>query len=413
MRQAPGVTVSERTATRGDTRRHAPARLGFVDSLRALAALYVVAHHISEVVWPRQNPPAPYGAFLVIPMIYGQLAVAAFIVLSGFSLMLPVARHGNRLPWSVAGFYWRRARRILPPYYLAMALSLLLIWLWIGQKTGTDWDVSLPVTMSAVVEHVLLLQDFSMTQSQAINYAFWSIAMECQIYLLFPLLVPLWRRYPPLLASVCVTLASLIALYALYPTWIGQLPFYSSIEFAPQFFGLFAMGMFGASVYRSTSPVWRHMREWRVWDALALGSLALLFWLAPVIHWYVRDLIVGVATVGLLLAAARAGVRNPIHAALEWRPLVWIGGFSYSVYLIHAPLIQLLWQYGLRPLGFGLNALPTYLALLAVGLPLIVAASWLFWWACERPFLNSKPLGWRGATQASAFADVRVRDKTR
>jgi peptidoglycan/LPS O-acetylase OafA/YrhL len=43
--------------------------------------------------------------------------------------------------------------------------------------------------------------------------------------------------------------------------------------------------------------------------------------------------------------------------------------------------------------------------LLIVGIPLIVAASWGFWYVCERPFLNSKPLGWRG--------DVRADGKTR
>jgi peptidoglycan/LPS O-acetylase OafA/YrhL len=105
----------------------------------------------------------------------------------------------------------------------------------------------------------------------------------------------------------------------------------------------------------------------------------------------------------LLLAASRPGRLNPIHIALNWRPLVWVGGFSYSVYLIHAPLLQVIWQYGLRPLGLG--ALPTYLALVALGLPLIVAASWGFWYVCERPFLNSKPLGWR--------ASVRTAGKTR
>ena len=59
-------------------------------------------------------------------------------------------------------------------------------------------------------------------------------------------------------------------------------------------------------------------------------------------------------------------------------------------------LIQLLWQYALRPLGLG--DLATFLALLFVGLPLIVLASWGFWYWCERPFLNTR------ARRASAVA---------
>ena len=383
-----------------------PARLGWVDSLRALAALYVVLSHMVTEVWQYNNPPAGLASALAVPFSYGHYAVSVFIVLSGFSLMLPVARRDMRMPWSVAGFFWRRAKRILPPYYGAMALSLLLIWLFIGQKTGTHWDVSLPVTGRSILVHLLLIQNLSFTDSTTINHAFWSVAMECQIYLVFPLLVLLFRRYRPVFSTILVAGFSLALLFWLTLTWVGRLPYYAGFTFVPQYFGLFAIGMCAACAYTAPSPLTLRLGDWRVWEATTLLCFVILALTVNTWPIYLLDLLTALAAVGLLLAAARPAGRNPVRAALEWRPLVWIGGFSYSVYLIHAPLVQLIWQYGLRPLGFGLGALPTYLALIVVGVPLIVAASWLFWYGCERPFLNSQPLGWRGAARADVRASA-------
>jgi peptidoglycan/LPS O-acetylase OafA/YrhL len=367
----------------------APARLGFVDSLRALAALYVMASHIMLEIWPRALPSGLAGA-LAAPLFYGHQAVSVFIVLSGFSLMLPVARNHNRLPWGVWGFYWRRAKRILPPYYFAMGLALLLIWLFIGRKTGTPWDSTLPVTGQTVIEHILLIQDLSHLNPARINHVFWSIAMECQIYLLFPALVLLWRRYPPLFAMPLATLASFALMFALVPTWVGQTPGYAAVAFAPQYIGLFAMGMFAASLHTVPSPRWGSLRDRYLWDVVAVVCFGLLVVALPGERIYILDPLTGLMTVGVLLAASRPGV-NPIRTALEWRPLVWIGGFSYSLYLIHAPLVQLIWQYSLHL--WGVHGLLAFLALLLVGGPLIVAASWVFWYFCERPFLNSRPTG--------------------
>jgi peptidoglycan/LPS O-acetylase OafA/YrhL len=375
-------------------------RLGYVDGVRALAALYVVCGHVALEVWPGA-PPSGVGGALLGSLEYGHLGVSVFIVLSGFSLMLPVARNRNRLPWGTWGFYWRRARRILPPYYLAMAFSLLLIWLFIGHKTGTKWDDSLPVTVQSVVEHIFLLQDFSAANHATINHVFWSVALECQIYLLFPALLPLWRRYPPLLAAPLVLVASLALLIALAPTWVGKLPGYAGYAFAPQYIGLFAMGMFAASVYTAPGPRWARLRDWYAWEAVALVSLLVVARLITAKDVYLLDPIIGLGTIGLLLAASRPGHLNLIHAALEWRPLVWVGGISYSLYLIHAPLIQLIWQYALQPLRLGDTL--TYLALLVLGVPLIVAASWVFWYCCERPFLNTQPSPARRAGAPFAY----------
>lgn len=374
----------------------APGRLGFVDGLRALAALYVVVGHISDTVWRLGPSNSQLLSAITVPFnTFGHLAVSLFIVLSGYSLTLPVARAGFRLPHGAWSFYVRRARRILPPYYLAMALSLALIWLAIGRRTNSVWDATIPVTWRGVATHLVLLQNLSATDYATINYVFWSIAVECQIYLIFPLLALVWRRYHPLFAALIVCALSFASVGALAPTWLGHLPSYGTNSIVPQYVGLFGMGMFAASIHTRPTHLWQRLARWRVWDALSVGAFALLVTLATwwwplksLLAWLTFDFITGAMAVGLLLAAEYPGRLNPIRAALSWRPLVWIGGFSYSLYLIHAPLIQVLWQYGLRPLG--LSDLTTYLLLLLGGVPLIVLAAWAFWWLCERPFLNSR-----------------------
>jgi peptidoglycan/LPS O-acetylase OafA/YrhL len=103
-------------------------RLRFVDGLRGLAALYVLLFHLglnSDEVAGSYSP-----AVQVLRSVLGEghLAVVVFIVLSGFSLMLPIARSGTgRLTTSLLEFARRRVRRILPAYYAALALGLVLV----------------------------------------------------------------------------------------------------------------------------------------------------------------------------------------------------------------------------------------------------------------------------------------------
>jgi peptidoglycan/LPS O-acetylase OafA/YrhL len=158
-----------------------PARLAFLDGVRGVAALFVVLHHAYLTIWA--GPHGPYG----MPssrvqtvggwMLFGRLAVDVFIVLSGYCLMLPVLRH-RQLKGGALPFYRRRIRRIIPTYYASIALSLLLIFALIGHRTGTHWDASLPVSGHAIMNAVLLVQNFGPPR---INHVFWSIAVESQI----------------------------------------------------------------------------------------------------------------------------------------------------------------------------------------------------------------------------------------
>src|SRR5438445_13464934 len=95
-----------------------PRRIAGLEGLRGLAALYVVVNHIFLRAFP--GYPVDHAPFWAAWFIYGRFAVVVFIVLSGFSLALSPARHGFRLD-GVWRFAVRRARRILPAYWAALA----------------------------------------------------------------------------------------------------------------------------------------------------------------------------------------------------------------------------------------------------------------------------------------------------
>ena len=91
----------------------------------------------------------------------------------------------------------------------------------------------------------------------------------------------------------------------------------------------------------------------------------------------------------LLVAVSPSEKSDRLYAVrkvLNWRPLVLVGTFSYSFYLLHAPLLQIIWQYLLRPLK--LSPFHEFLALSFAGLPAIIGISYLFHLLCERPFMR-------------------------
>ena len=152
----PTILTSPQTAAKPVSDR---VHLGWLDSLRALAALNVVMYHIVTTVWPQQNNFHGITLATAGPFRYGHFAVGLFIVLSGFSLMIPVSRGDGTLRGGAWLFLKRRAKRILPTYYIALALSLLLLHLFIGHKTGTFWDMCILNTPSDVWTHLFMLQD--------------------------------------------------------------------------------------------------------------------------------------------------------------------------------------------------------------------------------------------------------------
>ena len=154
-----------------------------LDGLRGLAALYVVLFHCWLYAFP--GYPDSSAPRVLDVLMFGRIAVVFFLVLSGFSLAISPARHGWR-SGGVAQFLRRRAWRILPPYWAALALSLVVS-LFVVPASHYG-----PPDGSSLLVYGLVLQDVFFAPTP--NGAFWSIGVEAELYLLFPLVLLVRRQ---------------------------------------------------------------------------------------------------------------------------------------------------------------------------------------------------------------------------
>jgi peptidoglycan/LPS O-acetylase OafA/YrhL len=358
-----------------------PIHLGYVDGIRALAALFVMLGH----AW--FQPSNGYYELRIMNRLglsYGHIAVDVFIVVSGFCLMLPIVHNGGAMK-SVMSFFRRRARRILPPYYAALLLSCVFIILMASEKTGTVWDNSLPLTWPQFLAHLLLIHDLPLgLEGGGINYVLWSIAVEWQIYLFMPLIVMSFRYLGSSLTVVLAVCIGLTAHEAL-DGWLDAAH--------PWYLGLFAMG--GAAAVQGSRGISGRLVAWcrPLWVVSWALPALLIVWGGN--SFYKQN----VAYIGVLIGFATALTlfvmfrevserrSSGVTRLLSWDPLVRIGGFSYSLYLVHAPLLHLIDRIFTATIG----PRPEYMfVLLVVTSPLIVGAAYLFFLAFEKPFLTRK-----------------------
>jgi peptidoglycan/LPS O-acetylase OafA/YrhL len=360
----------------------AGSHLPHVDGVRALLALYVVVHHSYLSIWPIDRgaalPPPTVGR-LVNWLLFGRLAVAGFIAVSGYCLMLPVARGNRTLRGGAGRFYLKRARRILPTFYAALILCTVVGLTIARHFTGTVWDAALPITANAVAVNLLMIQN--LVARHQINYAFWSIALEWQIYFAFPLLVILFRRVGPNWTTAAVVVMTVAAHKLLGKTILSHL--------AIHYLGIFTLGMFAAAVSYGESPwPWNNASLTRI-----LAAAATLVMVALCYYWggadtpaLASEMLAG-ATLTLWLIVWGRSTASISKSILQWGPLYLVGTFSYSLYLLHAPLIQIVWLTVIHPLH--LTGLYGLFVLLAIALPVCIATSWAFFLVFERPFMSS------------------------
>jgi len=350
-------------------------RLAGLDGVRGLAALYVVVNHIFLRTFPGYpHDRAPWWAGW---FIFGRFAVVVFIVLSGFSLALSPARHGWRLD-SVVRFAGRRARRILPAYFAALTFSLAVAWYVVPQPGQGE-----PGTRSVVVNGLLVQ---NLVQAPSPNRAFWTMAVEAQLYVALPLLLLMVRRLSGVVMVATVTLA--VAAVAIAGPHHPRLNTYV-IQSPPDLAALFAIGILGAGLVAAS----RARRAWP-WLALAAGAPVLLtiwregsVWTLAPRHLLWVDVALGPAIACLLIGLAMGRPASLVRA-LDSRPIRGLGLCSFSLYLLHEPVVVVLYS---RIVGPRYHHGPiAFLVLVALAVPLTIAVAWLFASLFERPFLRPR-----------------------
>lgn len=371
------------------------SRLHFLDGARGLAAAFVVVSHSWSTVFPHARIQRTRIEVLTAWMGFGRYAVSVFIVISGFSLGLVAWRNQLRWPGGSKAFFRGRFRRIVPAYWLAIVFGAGLGATVLSHPIDTLWDGAIPIRFSGVLDHVLLLQDVHWA-GPAGSTAFWSLAVEWHIYLLFPLLLVLLRKRPGAWLGV-------FAFFAGVQTWVELAPATTASGWAagmhPSLYALFVVGLVGSrAVGGSESPVARANRERMLLVAGAIGlavtaaSAASFDPISPL-----NDFWFGPA-VALLFGRLATGSLPSVRSLLEVRPLVLLGACSYSLYLIHSAVIESVWRVAVRPAHLpGAGALALELCL---GLAASVLAAAVFYRLVEFRFLSP-------GAKAAAKADLR------
>ena len=222
--------------------------------------------------------------------------------------------------------------------------------------------------VKSVVVNGLLVQNLIGAPSP--NRSFWSIAVEAQLYLVFPLLLLMVRRSGAIVMVAAVTL--LVATVGILGPHISRVDAFD-IQSPPDLAALFAIGVVSAGIVGVGSA----RRSWP-WGRLALAAaapvVALIWWRGSVWtldHLFWVDLTLGPAVACLLVGLA-TGRPAPLVRLLDTRPLRSLGASSYSLYLTHGPIVVVV--YAQVVAGRVRPGVPAFVVSLALALPLTIVS---------------------------------------
>jgi peptidoglycan/LPS O-acetylase OafA/YrhL len=292
-------------------------RLRELDALRGLAALAVSFQHVFLLTGAAGAVLAVVALTPLNALIDGTRAVLFFFVLSGFVLAVPFFRGGV----SPTGFVAKRAARIYPAYWFALIVSIGIYSL----------SANPHVTLYAAANFASLVTDYT---AQGYNVVFWSLVQEMRISILFPLLILPVVKLPwqwVLAGSMPLVVAGF------FGEEFPGAPILGS--FATVFYAFFfVIGALAAKHIHRLVAMVRGMSPLRA--ALWLGVAVTVYGAMPIegIAVPVEKAIVGVACVGImLLALGWPGFSR----FLLFPALQFVGRISYSYYLLHLPVSNL------------------------------------------------------------------------
>lgn len=339
--QACRLRASEATSAssaQAPVTRHLPE----LDALRGLAAMVVVLAH-GHQAWLAAGAPAwlahPRHNPLLWLLLDGHASVILFFLLSGFVLALPRLR-GSAQPYMQ--FALRRFIRIYPPYLVALMVAVAACGVFSGRPSyGGFLTVHWPRVpdASSLLQHLLMLGRFDIFRYDG---PVWSLVHEARISLVFPVIAFLAQRLRALaalgIALGCAVISSLGMVYV-ESSLNGQARM-TAWSLTLGYCGIFLLG--AAMARRHGACVQWLDRLPRVGRA-ALFAATLLLYLYPQASWKALDLgDLWTACVGLLLLAFCLRRQGLPARVLRTKPVQWVGGISYSLYLVHLPVLLVL-----------------------------------------------------------------------
>lgn len=357
-----------------------------LDVLRGMAILSVVLYH--GLYWDGGHVTGKLAKLIVNASVFGWLGVNLFFVLSGF-LITGILLDTKGRPDYYRRFYLRRVQRILPAYLATIAVLCLFHYL----------------TPGAVLVSLLFLVNYDHSLPVTTGFGpFWSLAVEEQFYLLWPMLVAKVniRIFTAIAIAVCLLdpgLRWLVGSGRVH--WLGDVH-ESTILIADNL----AIGALAAVFARSRWGTLHHGRKWGVITMLT-GFLLLLAGLPfGILH---RTTVAGsvfqttpwnLFFTGLLLFLL--GLQSPWCSSAFAAPLRFLGYISYGLYLIHLLLFDAYdWCVDRLPIPLQLHFHQVFLRFFVAGSAAVFVA-WLSRRFFEERFLRRKP---GRATQAPASMD--------
>ncbi|MBQ2947875.1 MAG: acyltransferase [Clostridia bacterium] len=335
-----------------------PPSLKYVDTcdgLRAMAVLLVAWFHIWQQSWLFPGLTLFGREISLDPLVRsGYIWVDMMILISGFCLYLPWARmryEGGERP-SPVDFYVKRLARIHPSYLLTIAVMFAV-------ALATDAYWSREHMLRDVLSHLTYTHMFFYDAYYASNLggALWTLALEMQLYLLFPLIARAFYKLP------ATTFAAMVGLSLAFRGWVGVHISDVSLWFnqLPAYLDTFALGMMAAAVH-----AWIAQRRpnalTRILCSLLCFVIAALFW--QVIRRQAGNpgveairlgqmnnrLSMGLLGAALLLCSANAGLI--LRRLLSNRLTKFLAAVSLQFYIWHQTIAVWILQYRLIPSPF-------------------------------------------------------------
>jgi len=373
-------------------------RYAALDGLRGIAALLVFAIH----VWIYQLPNTVElrrDSWEKTLLFEGRVAFVMFFVLSGYLLYRAFARAAlsRSGPVAVGSYLVRRAARITPAYYLALAGTLVLL------AAAGDVPGRRLVDAGEVPMFFLFAQNYSPDTLLKLNAATWTLTVEVVFYLLLPLvglaalrLGRSARRQAMLLAALAV--AGLAWNYVDYLAGWGPVASHAAISFLPYF----ACGMLVALLVEARRAKDRPPIGAVASGGLVAGAAAVLvangLWHANGDHTSLAMEVFADSAAAVAFAAVIASLVLGTGTGVRWmgwRPLAWMGEITYGFYLWHIPLLVF---------ARGTGVLPEGIVLGLVVLPVAIAFGATSWYLIERPIMRRAARLPRSAPEASGIA---------
>jgi len=383
-------------------------RIATIDGLRGIAILIVVWYHFWQISW--QGAEIPFTGISLQPIPEtGFLGVDLFFFISGFVLMLPYAhaRLTGAPPPTLAHFFSRRFLKIVPSYVLAIVLMIAIGYQTYAHPADAVKDVGF---------HLLFIHNWFAATNGSIDSVMWSLGAEIQFYVLFPLIVPAFVRWP---------LRSALALFAVANGWrlwamLSNHYFYAQrLEQLPAYVDLFAAGMLAAFAYVAIATRRPELAQRRrlftalsVAGFIAFGALVLNLyghrWSDhPWPETWKVEWRSAIALAYLAIGLGSLFAVRGYQVLLANRALLFLAAISYNLYLWHQPLGRILVKLHVPPY---VTADPHddrhwMFVFQFVAIPLVLAVAALLTYAFEQPILR---LGKRRRTTRPTPAPIAV-----